>query len=116
MHFFNFLKRYIVNLARLNNLKFRVDLLEDQNKLLKEEISLVKDKNLLLKNQLDNLIMQLQEQNTSFAAQLQQQEQKLPRLIAKEIFYQSLSLQQRVDQFAFDANIELKTKIAQENE
>lgn len=93
-----FLIRWLKNLARLNNLKFRVDILQNQNDELKKEVT------------------QMQQQIDSLKAHLQTMEQNLPNVVAKEIFYESLSLQQRVDQFIFDANIELKTKIAKENE
>lgn len=93
-----FVARWFYNLLRLNNLKFRVMVLEEESRSLRKRCK------------------ELQEQSSSFASQLQEQEQKLPTLIAKEIFYQSLSLQQRVDQFIFDANIELKAKITKENE
>ncbi|MGE4420281.1 MAG: hypothetical protein AB7D38_10705 [Sulfurimonas sp.] len=109
MRFFDFLKRYINNLVRLNNLNFRVDILQNENKAQKEKLS-------LLHRELDSLKEQLQIQKEDMSFTKNEIEKNIPQLIAKEIFYQSLSLQQRVDQFVFDANIELKTKIIEEND
>lgn len=100
-----FLIRWLNNLVRLNNLKFKTVVLE-------EEIKVLKEQNLA---HLQNLAY-LQQQMDSLKAHLQDMEQNLPKVVAKEIFYESLSLQQRVDQFIFDANIELKTKIVKEND
>lgn len=119
MRFFDFLKRYINNLIRLNNLNFRVDILQNKNEAQKEKLS-------LLHRELDSLKEQLQIQKEDLSCtkneldalkeKILTHEKKFPQLIAKEIFYQSLSLQQRIDQFVFDANIELKTKIIEEND
>lgn len=129
MRFFNFLKRYISNLARLNNIKFRVDLLEEITKDLRTDCQKLQAQNDFLKTllqtqnasfemrlqeQSDSFMQQLQKQHDFFSTQLQKQEENLSKWIAKEALYQSLSLQQRVDQFIFDANIELKAKIAKE--
>ncbi len=115
MRFFDFLKRYINNLVRLNNLNFRVDILQNENEAQKEKLS-------LLHRELDSLKeqLQIQKEDMSFTKneieKILTQEKNIPQLIAKEIFYQSLSLQQRVDQFVFDASIKLKTKIIEEND
>jgi len=100
-----FLARWLNDLLRLSNLKFRIVVLEEKVKILEEQ-----------NNTLALNIKQLQSQEENFKTQLQVQEENLPKIVAKEIFYQSLSLQQRVDQFIFDSNIELKTKIAKEND
>lgn len=107
-----FLVRWLNNLVRLNNLKFKTVVLEEDVKVLKEQNYNI-TQNLL---QLQQEKMYLQQQIDSLKAHLKDMEQNLPKVVAKEIFYESLSLQQRVDQFIFDANIELKTKIAKENE
>ncbi len=110
MRFFDFLKRYINNLARLNNLNFRVDILQNKNE---DQI----EKLFLLHREIDSLKEQLQMQKEDMSRTKNEinslKEKELSQLIAKEIFYQSLSLQQRVDQFAFDAKIELKAKISE---
>ncbi|MCK9474028.1 hypothetical protein [Sulfurimonas sp.] len=93
MKIIDFLRRYIKNLATLNNLKHRVDILEEQNSSLKSEVRA------------------LQEQNKAFKTEIDSIENIIESAVAKQIFYQSLSLGQRVDQFIFDANIELSGKI-----
>lgn len=84
-----FLLRWINNLVRLNNLKHRVIVLEEQNILLKSEVEFLKAEMASIQNTIQSSV-------------------------AKQIFYQSLSLQQRVDQFIFDANIEINKKISQD--
>lgn len=102
-----FLARWFYNLLRLNNLKFRVGQIEEELKTLKESFA-------KLQAQEEELEAKLQIQEEELQFKLQTLEKNLSNMIAKEIFYQSLSLQQRVDQFAFDAKIELKTKIVEE--
>ena len=84
-----FLLRWINNLVRLNNLKHRVIVLEEQNILLKSEVEFLKAEMASIQNTIQSSV-------------------------AKQIFYQSLSLQQRVDQFIFDSNIEINKKISQD--
>lgn len=87
-----FLARWLNNLVRLNNLKYKVDILQDQNQLLRQ--------------QLQNLQEIVEHGRLDIREEIKKE-------VADQIFYQSLSLQQRVDQFIFDSNIELKTKIAE---
>ena len=113
-----FLARWFYNLLRLNNLKFRVGQVEEELKTLRESFAKLQAQEEELKAKLqaqeEELEFKLQTQEEELEFKLQTLEKNLSNMIAKEIFYQSLSLQQRVDQFAFDAKIELKTKIAEE--
>lgn len=113
-----FLARWFYNLLRLNNLKFRVGQVEEELKTLRESFAKLQAQEEELKAKLqaqeEELEANLQVQEEKLEFKLQTLEKNLSNMIAKEIFYQSLSLQQRVDQFAFDAKIELKTKIAEE--
>ena len=88
MKIIDFLRRYIKNLVTLKNLICRVDILEEQNSSLKSEIEIDS-----IKTEIDSI------------------KNSIESAVAKQIFYQSLSLEQRVDQFIFDANIEISRKI-----
>jgi|GEM_PF-4065023 len=98
-----FLARWLNNLARLNNLKHKVIVLEDQNISLKSDIVKLQEQNISLNSEVEFL-----------KAEMASIQSTIQSSVAKQIFYQSLSLQQRVDQFIFDANIEINKKISQD--
>lgn len=85
-----FFTRWLYNIARLNNIKHNI---------------------YIQQNQLNALSQQVQQQSQ----QIQQQSQQIQQLnstikqqISKEILFQSLSFGQRIDQFIFDAKIDMK--------
>ena len=80
--FIGWLSRWTYNLLRLNNLKHTVFRHSQQIQNLQEQINKI-----IIDN--DNL------------------NKKMKQTIAKEIFYQSMSFQQRIDQFLFDAKMKL---------
>ncbi|MDD2449900.1 MAG: glycosyltransferase [Sulfurimonas sp.] len=89
-----FLTRWIYNILRINNIKHNV---------------------YMQQNQLNVLTQQLQQQSQQMQQQLQQQSQQIEALnstikqqVSKEILFQSLSFGQRIDQFIFDAKIDMK--------
>jgi len=104
------LSRWAYNILRLNNTKHRVykqqqaivelqritEELRHENLQNKQMINKVVNENKLLKNQLDTTLENI--------------DKTINTKIAKQISYQSDSFQQRLDQFIFDTNIELKLK------
>ena len=54
-------------------------------------------------------ISQQQEYITKQQQQISLQNEQIPKRIAKEILFQSLSFQQRIDQFIFDMKMKIKT-------
>ena len=104
------LSRWAYNILRLNNTKHRVykqqqaivelqritEELRHENLQNKQMMNKVVNENKLLKNQLDTTLENI--------------DKTINTKIAKQISYQSDSFQQRLDQFIFDTNIELKLK------
>lgn len=84
------LGRYLYNLLRINNIKHRLVVLENLTISQQQQID-------ALKNELEN----------SKNAISQEMDFKLADLM----LHHSLSLRHRIDQFVFDANIELKNSI-----
>lgn len=91
--YIGFVFRWLYSFIRLSNT--RQGFLSVQN-----EINVLKSEIDVLKSEID-----------VFRSELELQKNNMPSLVSKEIYYQSKSFQQQIDQFVFDANIELKTKI-----
>ena len=84
------LLRWFYNLSRLNNLKHRVHVQEQQIALLIQSV-----------NDLQNELRQTKDELNAAVA----------NEVSKEILYQSLSFQQRIDQFIFDMKIDTNIKL-----
>ncbi len=80
--------RWSYNLVRLNNLKYRTFMLEQQNTALKKHIDSLANQVSALRNDMKNMVSSQ---------------------VAKQISYQSVSFQQRIDQFVFDTKIKIDT-------
>lgn len=92
-----FLGRYLYNLLRINNIKHRLVVLENLTISQQQQIQDQQQQIATLKNELEN----------SKNAISQEMDFKLADLM----LHHSLSLRHRIDQFVFDANIELKNSI-----
>lgn len=92
-----FLGRYLYNLLRINNIKHRLVVLENLTISQQQQIQDQQQQIATLKNELEN----------SKNAISQEMDFKLADLM----LHHSLSLHHRIDQFVFDANIELKNSI-----
>lgn len=92
-----FLGRYLYNLLRINNIKHRLVVLENLIISQQQQIQDQQQQIATLKNELEN----------SKNAISQEMDFKLADLM----LHHSLSLRHRIDQFVFDANIELKNII-----
>ncbi|MDO9265991.1 MAG: hypothetical protein Q7U00_02810 [Sulfurimonas sp.] len=92
-----FLGRYLYNLLRINNIKHGLVVLENLIISQQQQIQDQQQQIAMLKNELEN----------SKNAISQEMDFKLADLM----LHHSLSLRHRIDQFVFDANIELKNSI-----
>lgn len=92
-----FLGRYLYNLLRINNIKHGLVVLENLIISQQQQIQDQQQQIATLKNELEN----------SKNAISQEMDFKLADLM----LHHSLSLRHRIDQFVFDANIELKNSI-----
>ena len=95
--YIGFVFRWLYSFIRLSNTRHGFLMMQQEVNILKSEIG-------SLKSEIGSL-------KSEVSLQLQSQKNDMPSLISKEIYYQSKSFQQQIDQFVFDANIELKTKI-----
>ncbi len=89
--------RWINNLLRLNNLKHTVFMQENKINILSKQIE-------LQQNSISQLSHKIELQQNS----INQLSKQINTKVAEEISFQSASFQQRIDQFIFDAKIELK--------
>lgn len=92
-----FLLRWLYNLSRLNNIKHRVYSQEQQLLLMMQSLS-------DMQNELNQTKKALQQTKEELNAALTNE-------VAKEILYQSMSFQQRIDQFMFDMKIDTNIKL-----
>ncbi|MDD5399884.1 MAG: hypothetical protein PHQ93_01675 [Sulfurimonas sp.] len=88
-----FLGRYLYNLLRINNIKHRLVVLE----------------NLTITQQ--RQIQDQQQQIDALKNELESSKNIIDFKLADLMLHHSLSLRHRIDQFVFDANIELKNSI-----
>jgi len=89
--------RWINNLLRLNNLKHTVFIQQNSINELSKQIE-------IQQNSINELSREIEIQQNS----INELSREINTTIAKEISFQSASFQQRIDQFIFDAKIELK--------
>lgn len=92
-----FLGRYLYNLLRINNIKHRLVVLENLTITQQQQIQ---DQ----QQQIDALKSELQNSKNAIS-------QEMDFKLADLMLHHSLSLRHRIDQFVFDANIELKNSI-----
>lgn len=92
-----FLGRYLYNLLRINNIKHRLVVLENLTITQRQQIQ---DQ----QQQIDALKSELQNSKNAIS-------QEMDFKLADLMLHHSLSLRHRIDQFVFDANIELKNSI-----
>ena len=102
--YIGFVFRWLYSFIRLSNTRHGFLMMQQEVNILKSEIGSLKSEIGSLKSEIGSL-------KSEVSLQLQSQKNDMPSLISKEIYYQSKSFQQQIDQFVFDANIELKTKI-----
>ncbi|MDD2357136.1 MAG: hypothetical protein PHX13_04425 [Thiovulaceae bacterium] len=95
--FVGVLLRWFYNLSRLNSLKHRVYIQEQQIALLIQSVN-------NLQNELSQTRDELNQTKNELSAAVTSE-------VAKEILYQSLSFQQRIDQFIFDMKIDTNIKL-----
>lgn len=99
-----FLGRYLYNLLRINNIKHRLVVLENLTISQQQQIQ---EQQQQIQNQQQQIATLKNELENSKNAISQEMDFKLADLM----LHHSLSLSHRIDQFVFDANIELKNSI-----
>jgi len=103
--------RWINNLLRLNNLKHTVFIQQNSINELSKQIEIQQNSINELSKQIEiqqNSINELSKQIEIQQNSINELSREINTTIAKEISFQSASFQQRIDQFIFDAKIELK--------
>lgn len=99
--FVSLFARWVYNILRINNLKYRVFISSNQIEQLQIQTNIQKE-----------LINQIQKEITDFKNEMQKEitdfKNIIPNEVSKEILFQSLSFQQRIDQFIFDTKIDIK--------
>ena len=109
--YIGFVFRWLYSFIRLSNTRHGFLMMQQEVNILKSEIGSLKSEIGSLKSEIGSLKSEIGSLKSEVSLQLQSQKNDMPSLISKEIYYQSKSFQQQIDQFVFDANIELKTKI-----
>lgn len=98
------LLRWFYNLSRLNNLKHRVHMQEQQLVLLIQSVNNLQSELSQTKSELSQTKSELSQTKDELNATVKNE-------VAQEILYQSLSFQQRIDQFIFDMKIDTNIKL-----
>ena len=105
--------RWSYNLLRLNNLKHFVYVHQHSIETIQNHLETSNRHIQAQQERLESQKTQLESQKTqleSQQAQINSFENSIDSKIAKQISYQSVSFQQRIDQFIFDTKIDLKNE------
>ena len=95
--FFGWLLRWGYNLLKLNNLKHTVFMQQEQIKNIRQQ-----------NQQLVTRVDSMQKENQQLSMKIDELSRRMNSEVSKEITFQSLSFQQRIDQFIFDTKIKLQ--------
>lgn len=113
--FVSFFARWTYNILRINNLKHRVFISSEEIQRLTNQLQIQSNAQNELVNQLqiqsntqNELVNQLQIQIQAQNKEISDLKNIIPNEISKEILFQSLSFQQRLDQFIFDSKIDFQ--------